>query len=353
MGFPFFLKDKGQKESIESAQSTQLPDQTTITSNSGTIVNTNSSPTVESEMSEVEQSKPFSAFSFLKSLFGKNKPIAFDFSQDGTESRYSNIRPSNSSTSSTMSFFSIFDSSPTQFIKNITKYIISLLNSSSSFLAYKIAILDFFEQFLRIVFTLLTKLVFLLRDVLIKITSIMYSICLIPLDLILIVVHGTLLHVIYKILDKERTRFTDDINENEHSSISENNSSLKNKNESFVDRKKERRANRAARHEMELKNLSFTRQLFWKGQSISIRASFFNYFNLTKSMNEDELSEEEKQQGTKLARHEILPIIPHTSLELDIASNSQIESDSSKHSQKNHGNFIKIINPRTISYIVI
>lgn len=157
-------------------------------------------------------------------------------------------------------------------------------SGSSSLLSFQIAFVDFLEHVLQIIFTITTKLVFLVRDILINTLGILYSICLIPLDFILIIAHSTLLHFVYRILDNKRTKLA------EGESLKAGGEMVGKENGkdnqiTATDLVLARAAVREKRYsqwqQKELGNLATTRSLFWSGQPLSIRAAFMDYFQMS------------------------------------------------------------------------
>lgn len=155
------------------------------------------------------------------------------------------------------------------------------VKSSTTVLSFRLAFVDFLETFLRVIFTIITKIVFLARDIIVNTMSAVYSACLIPLDFILILTHSIFLHLSYRILDKKRTELTD----TESSSVlktdvgansEENLSNLE--NEVLHAKAAARKLRSAEQQKKELANLAETRKLFWSGKPVSIRASFMDRF---------------------------------------------------------------------------
>lgn len=164
--------------------------------------------------------------------------------------------------------------------KKATTFAYKKVNSSSAFISFKLAMVDFFEHLFRLAFTITTKIVFLLRDLLINTLNILYSAVLIPLDLILIVAHSTWLHFAYRILDKKRTKLTE-------------------QDPSIIPKEEEKR--RIQRQNQELADLTTTRTLFWSGKPLSIRSYFLDFMG--SRINDDDNDVE----GSPFIKESIIP----------------------------------------------
>lgn len=166
-------------------------------------------------------------------------------------------------------------------------FLYTKVNNSSSFLSFKLSMVDFFEHVFRIAFTVTAKIVFLVRDFLIHTLSILYSTCLIPLDLVLIVAHSTLLHLAYRILDKKRAKIA---TANETVAAAKAGAETDPKG-AVLERARHRDVRHAERQQLELENLAATRNLFWSGKPLSIRAYFMEFFQPNQEQGHDQQDE--------------------------------------------------------------
>lgn len=151
-------------------------------------------------------------------------------------------------------------------------------NSSTTVRAFKLGVVDLLESFVCVVFTIVTKLVFLARDFISSLFSLVYSIVLVPLDFILILVHSTFLNLAYKLIDKKRAKFT-------QNSTEMNQEFEKAANGLGYTKTSLQKQQSEDRKRSSLENLAKSRELFWSGKAISIRAYFVNNIQGKKQSN--------------------------------------------------------------------
>lgn len=144
------------------------------------------------------------------------------------------------------------------------------VNSSTTIIAYRMAFVDLLENLTRIIFRVIVKVVFFIRDMISGTLSLFYSSCLIPLDFILIFAHSTFLDWAYKLLDSRRAKISKAAADDTQEGISDSGISL----EKPVPDKE----NLTEHKYNSLEKLTETRFLFWTGKPISIRAYFMDNF---------------------------------------------------------------------------
>lgn len=124
---------------------------------------------------------------------------------------------------------------------------------------YRIAFLDFIQTANNLLFTLIAKFVFVVRDVLVFFISIAHSLFLIPLDFLLILTHIGLRYVQRDVVDAKMKKWKiDDSNETQ----------LK------------------AAQVSQIADLNYARRLFWSGNPISIRSILLMNENMKELCNE-------------------------------------------------------------------
>lgn len=121
---------------------------------------------------------------------------------------------------------------------------------------YRISFLEFIDAATNVIFMLVTKFVFMARDVVFCLMGFAHSIVLIPLDFILILTYTALAFIRRNILTRKQKKWaaSEDMFDNE-------------------------RANALRKHfkahsKVNAEDLSNTRKLFWAGNTISIRSMF-------------------------------------------------------------------------------
>lgn len=155
-------------------------------------------------------------------------------------------------------------------IKQYGSVVQQKVNSSTTIIAYRMACVDLLENFTRIIFRVIVKVVFFIRDMISGTLSLLYSSCLIPLDFILIFAHSTFLNWAYKLLDNRRAKISKATTDDTQEESSDDGISLG----KYVSDKQ----NLTEHKYNSLEKLTETRFLFWTGKPISIRAYFMDNF---------------------------------------------------------------------------
>lgn len=131
-----------------------------------------------------------------------------------------------------------------------------LFSSSKAAQYYKVAFVEFTTTATRLIFTVITKLVFVARDAVICLMELFHSVFLIPLDFFLILSYMGLTFIQRDFVERKNRKWNN----------AAENSDTANELDGQLD----------AAHKSDIADLNYTRKLFWAGEPISLRNKLLN-----------------------------------------------------------------------------